>query len=125
MKVCLSIASLLVVFGCGLADKETSRSASLDDIFGPFSVGEIITCQASKHTRKVEVRYLNLKGHHVPCEVRYHKTTEKPDAGYRVLWHAHNEVGYCERKARWLVYRLKNWGWSCSDPEPIYAKSTP
>ena len=125
MRVCLSISSLLLVLGCGLADGEVSRSAALDDIFGPFVVGEVTTCTAWKHTRQVEVRYLSTDGGHVPCEVRYHKPTEKPDAGHAVLWHAHNEAGYCERKARWLVYRLKNWGWNCGDPEPIYAESTP
>ena len=88
-----------------------------DDIFGPFYNGYATTC---KHTdgdmeRIVSVHYLD-KESHLPCEVRYQKPTEHPDAGYRVLWHAHRTEGYCERKAKLMVSRLQGWGWQCGEP---------
>ncbi len=91
-------------------------SNSSDDIFGPFYNGYTTTCEHSSGNlvRTVRVQYFD-KDSHLPCEVRYAKPTEHPDAGYRVLWHAHNREGYCERKAKLLVGRLAGWGWQCGE----------
>ena len=88
-----------------------------DGIFGPFNNGYTTTCKHSDGNllRMVRVQYLDAESH-VPCEVRYAKPTEQPNAGYQVLWHAHHTEGYCERKAKLLVSRLKGWGWQCGEP---------
>ena len=88
-----------------------------DDIFGPFHNGYATTCRHTDRDmmRIVSVHYLDEESH-VPCEVRYHKPTEHPEAGHRVLWHAHRTEGYCERKAKLLVKRLEGWGWQCGAP---------
>lgn len=92
-----------------------------DAIFGPFHNGYTTTCKHSDENllRMVRVQYLDAESH-VPCEVRYAKPTEQPNAGYQVLWHAHRTEGYCERKAKLLVNRLTGWGWQCG--EPVWSK---
>lgn len=115
----LVLMSLLAIMLSGANDSDNPS----EDIFGPFYNGYMMTCQYNHNdndhdnnmTRVVSVHYLDGESH-VPCEVRYHKPTEQPDTGYRVLWHAHNTEGYCERKAELLVKRLEGWGWQCWEP---------
>ena len=106
------LMSLLAVMVSGASDSDNPS----EDIFGPFVNGYTTTCTHNDLIREVRVHYRDNDSH-VPCEVRYSKPTEMPAASFRVLWHAHNTEGYCERKARLFVGRLEGWGWQCGAPK--------
>jgi rare lipoprotein A len=64
------------------------------------------------HKRVVTLDYI-VAGKQVPCQVVYEKRTEKP--GHRqVLWRAKSSIGYCERKMKRFIRKLKRYGWQCS-----------
>lgn len=115
------IMSLLAAILSGANDPDNPS----EDIFGPFVNGYTTTCTHNNNMiREVRVHYRDDDSH-VPCEVRYSKPTEMPTAGYRVLWHAHNTAGYCERKAKLFVGRLEGWGWQCSAPKWSWVATSP
>ena len=114
------LMSLLAIMLSGANDSDNPS----EDIFGPFVNGYTTTCTLNDMTRKVRVHYRDNDSH-VPCEVRYSKPTEMPEAGHRVLWHAHNTEGYCERKARLFVGRLEGWGWQCGAPKWSWVAPSP
>ncbi|MFW7381448.1 MAG: hypothetical protein ACOH5I_21745 [Oligoflexus sp.] len=62
--------------------------------------------------RKVWITYGNDQGH--DCEVHYAKETEDP-GNKQVLWKAQQNPEYCQEKAQFMVDKLKNWGWTCSE----------
>ena len=114
MRVYLIVPLVAIALSGAVAVSSDNPS---DDIFGPFYNGYTTACKYTEGNllRVVGVHYVDETSH-VPCEVRYHKPTEHPEAGYRVLWHAHRTEGYCERKAKLLVNRLEGWGWQCGEP---------
>ncbi len=107
---------LMVFLGVlALSGVAPASASDDDDVFGPFYNGYTTTCQHGSKERLVRVAYL-ADAQHVPCEVRYAKPIERPEAGWLVLWHAHHTEGYCERKAELLISRLTGWGWQCGEP---------
>ena len=73
------------------------------------------------HKRVVTLDYI-VAGKQVPCQVIYEKRTEKP--GHRqVLWRANSSIGYCERKMKRFIRKLKRYGWQCSYKEKIPEKT--
>ena len=85
----------------------------LDEVFDDFRFGAESTKCKMDGKRRFVVHIYALNPKKLPCQVRYYKPTEHPRSGGRILWHAHNSKGYCQRKANLLVKRLQRWGWSC------------
>ncbi|MBT4162639.1 MAG: hypothetical protein HOC70_16345 [Gammaproteobacteria bacterium] len=78
------------------------------------TVADEFTCRANNEVRTVSVDYEH-KGWEVPCRVKY----EKPSEGtVSYPWSAEATAGYCESKAEFLVGKLQNWGWVCTQEEP-------
>lgn len=88
--------------------------------------GSQYSCARGDTTRRVAV----LTDPSERCEVQYHKGGEAA----QVLWHADNNIAYCERQAKTLVARLDTAGWDCSSgvtaatntlPEPLAVPVAP
>jgi hypothetical protein len=83
---------------------------------------ERFQCALDELTRRIEI--FHEPGASVPCEVHYFKDTEAP--GEReVLWRATSEEGYCAAKARELVEKLKETGWTCWTPSANASGASP
>ena len=85
----------------------------LDEVFDDFRFGAESTKCKLDGKRRFVVHIYTLNPKKLPCQVRYYKPTEQPRSGGKILWYAHNTMGYCKRKAALLTKRLQNWGWTC------------
>ncbi len=85
----------------------------LISLFSSATYGNDFVCQSGNITRLITVEYEH-KGWQVPCRVKYEKVDE---GGVTYPWNAQASPGYCEDRAKFLVSKLKNWGWVCSEIE--------
>lgn len=70
-------------------------------------------CRSGNITRIISVEYEH-KGWEIPCRVKYEKVDE---GGVTYPWNAQATPGYCENRAAFLVDKLRNWGWVCTERE--------
>jgi len=83
--------------------------ASLSLLATTSIADETYTCSNGSQERVISVVYQDQEAK-VPCEVQYQK-----DGVTETLWSAHDEVGYCEEKAKAFVEKQRSWGWSCNE----------
>lgn len=69
------------------------------------------SCTLDEQVRELVIEYAGSAP--VPCNVIYHKPTEKLHS--KILWSANNTEGYCEEKAGKFIENLESQGWACSE----------
>lgn len=77
-----------------------------------------IRCARDLLVRDIEVRFAR-DADGLPCEVIWRSDLR---AGERdLVWRSDTERDFCTDKARELVLRLIDGGWTCNSPDPAYA----
>ena len=98
------------------ASKENAAAgekAEMADSMPAADVAAVNVCKNAGQERRVEISYGDPQTK-LPCEVKYKKVTEEPEADPTVLWQAANSAGYCEMKVQEFLDKLQGWGWECS-----------
>ncbi|MGB3209483.1 MAG: hypothetical protein WBB19_02140 [Desulforhopalus sp.] len=76
---------------------------------GNVYADETIICADGQQERIISIMYYDQDAK-VPCDVEYTKNGQT-----EILWHAENEVGYCEEKAEEFTQKLTALGWQCGN----------